>query len=262
MFVAKYAVGGMLEEVYGTGGDGTTRGLGIDLDDSGNAFITGYGVADADFDNDGQTDIPPLRSGGFDVFVARYDASVLPVELAHFAGRADGEVALLTWTTVTETNNAGFFVEQATGSGSWTTIGQVEGAGTTSTVQRYQFRTGVLAPGEYSFRLRQVDIDGTESYSRPTEVNVSISGAYRLVSPFPNPSAGDAQLRLTVDVTQPVRVTVFDVLGRKVATPYDGPMTGRSEATIRVGQGLDPGLYLVRVEGEQFRATKRLTIVR
>jgi hypothetical protein len=260
LFVAKYAVGGMLEEVYGTGGNGTTRGLGLDLDGSENAYVTGDFAADADFDNDGQTDVS--STGSRDVFVARYDATVLPVELAQFTGRADGEAALLTWTTVTETNNAGFFVEQATGSGSWTTIGQVDGAGTTSTVQRYQFRTGILAPGAYSFRLRQVDIDGTEAYSRPTDVNLSLSGAYRIVPPFPNPSAGDAQLRLAVENTQNVQVSVFDVLGRHVATLHDGPITGSTEATIRLGGDLSPGLYLVRITGETFRVTERLTIVR
>lgn len=75
-------------------------------------------------------------------------------------------------------------------------------------------------------------------------------------------SVGTAQLRLTVERTQPVRVTVFDILGRTVATPYSGSITGGNEVTIRVGHGLSPGLYLVRVEGEQFSATERLTIVR
>lgn len=261
VFVAKYAVGGTLEQVYGTGGNGTIQGFGLGLDGSGNAYVTGSFAADVDVNNDGQTDLSST-GGSRDVFVARYDASVLPVELAHFAGRADGDVALLTWTTVTETNNAGFFIQQATGPDAWTTIGQVEGAGTTSTLQRYQFRTGVLAPGEYSFRLRQVDTDGTASHSRPIDVNLGLSGAYRLVPPFPNPSAGDAQLRLTVETTQAVEVAVFDVLGRKVATPHDGPVTGGSPATIYLGSDLSPGLYLVRVEGERFRVTERLTIVR
>ena len=261
VFVAKYDASGMLEQVYSAGGDLDERGFGIDLDDAGNAYITGYYSSDSDFDGDGQSDIFSRRSRT-DIFVARYDAAVLPVELAGFSGRADGDAAVLTWTTVSETNNAGFFVEQATGASSWTTLGRVEGAGTTSAVRRYQFRTGILAAGVHRFRLRQVDIDGTVSYSRATAVNLSLAGAYRLIAPFPNPSAGTAKLRLTVEATQPVQVTVFDILGRTVATPYSGSITGGNEATIRVGHGLGPGLYLVRVEGEQFSATERLTIVR
>ena len=80
---------------------------------------------------------------------------------------------------------------------------------------------------------------------------------------FPNPSAGRAALELTVASAQAVRVSVYDALGRQVAVAYDGE--ARPGAAVRVsldGSGLAPGVYIVRVAGETFAQSRRLTVTR
>ena len=80
---------------------------------------------------------------------------------------------------------------------------------------------------------------------------------------FPNPSAGRAEIELTVASAQTVRVSVYDALGRQVAVAYDGE--ARPGTAVRValgGAGFAPGVYIVRVAGETFTEARRLTVAR
>jgi surface protein len=212
---------------------------------------------------DGQIDTPDearfqLQAGG----------DALPVELTDFQAAHDEQTALLTWQTASEQQNAGFAVQHRGpdvtqgDTGAWTRIGFVEGHGTTTTSQPYRFRTKRLAVGTHRFRLKQVDTDGSTTVSHAVEVQIGIQNAYALSAPTPNPTAGEAHVQLTVRETQPVRVAVYDVLGREVRVVFDGPMSAQQPTTLRIGEGLPAGQYFVRAVGERFSATERLTIVR
>jgi hypothetical protein len=66
---------------------------------------------------------------------------------------------------------------------------------------------------------------------------------------------------LTVERPQDVRVEVFDLLGRRVAVPHEGALPAQQEETIRLGGDLSAGTYLVRITGDAFQTTEKLTIV-
>ena len=79
---------------------------------------------------------------------------------------------------------------------------------------------------------------------------------------FPNPFTARTRLTLTVPRRQHVRAAVYDVLGRRVATLFDGVVTAEGVQTIAVEAGNMPGgVYFVRVEGETFAETRRLVRV-
>lgn len=186
----------------------------------------------------------------------------LPVELSSFDVMISGETALLEWTTASETNNAGFTVQQAVGDNPFRDIGFVDGAGTSQTVQRYRFEAERLAVGTHQFRLKQVDTDGTFAYSRTETVRVMVTDSYQIVSPSPNPTSGRALLRLAVREAQQVRVDVYDLLGRRVGVVFEGAVSAQTQQSIPLGDGLAAGSYFVRVTGETFRTTERLVVVR
>ena len=96
----------------------------------------------------------------------------------------------------------------------------------------------------------------------PPTVAASAPPPYCLTAPAPNPATLGATMRLAVQEAQPVRVAVYDVLGREVAVLRRGPMSAQQPTTLRVGEGLPAGQYFVRAVGERFRATERLTVVR
>ena len=216
----------------------------------------------SDLDADGDSD---LAVGSLDGTVETYrfgSSDVLPVELAAFTGRPDGNGIVLSWSTAGETNNAGFEVQKMLGNeaGVYDAVGFVDGAGTTDEPQAYRYRTGDLSPGPHRFRLKQVDIDGSSELSETIAVDLTIASAYRLKAPSPNPASGIAQMGLTVERAQDVRVEVYDLLGRRVAVPHEGTLPAQQQQTIRIEGDLSAGNYLVRVTGESFRTTEKLTI--
>ena len=79
---------------------------------------------------------------------------------------------------------------------------------------------------------------------------------------FPNPTAGaSAQMTLESARAQAVTVEVFDALGRRVATAFDGPVSAETTVTVPTAT-LAPGLYVVRVQGETASETRLLTVMR
>jgi hypothetical protein len=199
---------------------------------------------------DAQTTVPP---------------DALPVELAGFEARRDGDRVRLAWTTASETDNAGFAVERTAGQdGAWTRIGYVEGAGTTTATRTYRFvDTGVPFEAEaLTYRLRQIDTDGTETLSAPVELDRPTPTTLTLHAPFPNPARAGATLRYAVPRATDLTLALYDALGRRVATLAQGPHeAGRTERRLDTGR-LSSGVYFVRlVAGAQVR-TQRLTVVR
>ena len=75
------------------------------------------------------------------------------------------------------------------------------------------------------------------------------------------PSRGAATVRLRAPAGEPVRVAVFDLLGRELAVVFDGAATG-GEQTFAVGAGLPAGVVLVRAETADGAVTERVTFVR
>lgn len=81
----------------------------------------------------------------------------------------------------------------------------------------------------------------------PDRLAVMLAGA--------NPGSRTA---VRVDTREPVRVRVFDVRGRHVATLWDGPA---APATL-IMPGLAPGVYLVRAETARQSAVLQVSVVR
>ncbi len=104
------------------------------------------------------------------------NVTALPVELMAVSATAVGRTARLSWTTASETNNAGFNVEQQTGA-RWRDVGFVAGRGTTTEQATYAYAVEGLDAGLHRFRLRQVDFDGSTHYSSTVEVNIGLEAA-------------------------------------------------------------------------------------
>ena len=191
------------------------------------------------------------------------EAATLPVERAALEARADGEAVVLSWRTSADAANVGFHVEMRQArAGAFETLGFVGGAGTTEATG-YRYRTSDLGPGRYAFRLRQVRRDGTARYSAEVEVTVAMAEPFTVEPAYPNPFNPSATVRFAVRERQPVRVVLYDVMGREVAVLFDGPAAaGQMQAVPIDGSGLASGLYLVRVAGQSFSRTQAITLVK
>lgn len=194
-------------------------------------------------------------------FTLAKTGGVLPVELAGVTARADGRDAVLSWTTASETNNAGFRIQQQTDTG-FETVAFVEGRGTVSGETTYEHRVSNLAFGTHAFRLQQVDADGSTSLSGEARVDIRMDGAYEVSQVAPMPVSGRGRIDVAVNETQTVTVEVFDMLGRQMMMLHDGELRGEQTRTVRVpADTFSSGHYFVRVQGERFQVTRRMVIV-
>jgi len=187
----------------------------------------------------------------------------IPVELASFDVSTDGQRGVLTWQTASETNNAGFAVQhQAPVANDWRKVGYREGEGTTTQPQSYRFTTDRLESGTHTFRLKQVDTDGTAHYSAPKTIAVRSGAGLTLLSSHPVVQGQSAVLSIEVPTRQPVTVTLYDVLGQQVRTVKSAEMApGQpTRATVSTAD-LSSGIYFLRAQGPSFQQTQKLTVV-
>ncbi|MEO0582577.1 MAG: T9SS type A sorting domain-containing protein [Bacteroidota bacterium] len=173
----------------------------------------------------------------------------LPVEYLAFTARAlPNFKSQLNWTTAREINNSGFVVERARIDDlNWQAIGFVEGKGTTSSASDYEFMDPAPFTGENLYRLRQRDIDGSESLSQIRTLRFDASLE---MSIYPIPAKEEVNVRL-LDSQIPegeVFYTIYDFNGRKV---LDGKWKKSLQHAIDIDH-LPAGTYHLRVfNGQQ-----------
>jgi hypothetical protein len=171
----------------------------------------------------------------------------LPVTLVAFTAQAQGPDGLLRWTTASELRNAYFGVESSLDGTVFQALGQVAGQGTSSLAHSYQWLDHELA--RYGtrvvyYRLRQVDQDGTVTYSLVRSVAVPLVAGPAL---FPNPTRAAATL---TGAAPGARVLVYDALSRLVIT---ATADAAGTAALVLPDGLAQGVYLVRVGASALR---------
>lgn len=201
----------------------------------------------------------------FESFVNMETGEILPVEMTGFDASVAGSTVNLRWHTASETNNAGFAVEHATGdtasAASWTELGFVPGAGTTEDPQTYRFRATDLDPGTHRFRLRQVDLDGTAHLSRIESVHIEMDARIHFPPPSPNPVRQTATLRVGAREAVPATVAVYDLLGRRVLTLYDDTVPPNAMQTLSLDASrLSSGVYFVRLATGDVTRTHKITV--
>jgi hypothetical protein len=88
------------------------------------------------------------------------------------------------------------------------------------------------------------------------------AGTFTLHSAYPNPFATTTSIAFSLPTADHVRLTVYDVLGRRVATLIDG-VRESGEQTVRFdASNLGSGTYIYRLEAGGTKLTERFTVVR
>ncbi|MEM6644867.1 MAG: lamin tail domain-containing protein [Bacteroidota bacterium] len=191
------------------------------------------------------------------------DNSALPVELTSFEAIASTDAVNLAWTTASETNNAGFEIQQAIQDGSFSATTFITGQGTTLQAQSYQHTVANLIPGQYRFRLKQVDYDGAFEYSPEVEVTVGVEHSFQLSEAYPNPFNPETVFSVSVQNDQRVEVAVYNLLGQRVRQLYTGTVTaGAAQRVVFDASGLPGGVYLIQARGAEAMQSRTITLLK
>jgi predicted CXXCH cytochrome family protein len=200
---------------------------------------------------------------------------VVPVEMTSFTGSISNGVVNLQWQTATEKNNKGFDVQRRIGT-TWETIGSVSGKGTSSVINKYSYSDNLSklsVAGNISYRLRQMDYDGTATFTK--EVNVSYTSApksFSMSQNYPNPFNPSTTIRYALPFDSNVKISIYKVTGELVKVLENGTKSaGSYEVTMNTAHEnveFSSGIYFYSIEANAvdgsstFRQTKKMILLK
>jgi len=180
---------------------------------------------------------------------------IIPVELSTFTvTNVSTKDMKLEWTTASETNNYGFEIERSNDGEIFTKIGFVEGNGTTNNMNTYTYVDENLTSGSYYYRLKQVDFDGTFSYSEVVKAEVQTPDDYGLGQNYPNPFNPETTIPFSIKEAGRVKINVYNILGQEVAEIMNKELNPGYYSVNFNASRLVSGMYFYRmtVNGKSF----------
>ncbi|MEO8166891.1 MAG: T9SS type A sorting domain-containing protein [bacterium] len=221
------------------------------------------------------TDVSNTDGGPYDGW-AIDDVSItttpLPIQLGYLhAVNINGNVHL-NWGTISEINNYGFELEKTQSVPDFITVPNsfIAGHGTTNEPQHYSFVDNAALSGEWFYRLKQTDLDGTIHFTDPIQVSVLTTvnndvapREFSLSQNYPNPFNPSTQIKFSVQSTDHARLEVFNILGQKVATLYnDIAEAGVYHIVSLDGTSLSSGIYFYQLESGKKIQLKKLILLK
>ena len=189
-----------------------------------------------------------------------------PVELAGFTSTVNRNLIILNWTTVSELNNTGFDIERSDvkgqKSGEWYKVGNVSGNGTTNSQMNYTY-TDRANTGTYSYRLKQIDLNGNfEYFNLSNEVEVGVPESYALSQNYPNPFNPSTKINYDLQTDGKVSITLYDITGKQASVIVNEMKTAGYYTVSFNASNLSSGMYFYRMEAGNFVSVKKMLLIK
>jgi hypothetical protein len=189
-------------------------------------------------------------------------ANPLPVQLTNFLATRQNNDAWLRWTTATEFKNDYFEVESSADGRQFRSIGRMTGLGTSAQGKTYELKDPNIArygSATVYYRLRQVDQDGTETYSAVRTLSVTAVPQLQ-VQAYPNPFSETLAVQIEAPEAGPATLALRDALGRTVWQQRLVLARGATSYSISAAASMPQGVYLLTIT--QATQQQRITITR
>ena len=186
----------------------------------------------------------------------------LPVELSSFVSSVSGNNVTLNWATASEANNSGFDIERSTVNGQWSKIGNVAGNGT-SAGHSYAFTDRNLSTGKYNYRLKQTDFNGNfEYFNLSSEVSIGVPAKFELSQNYPNPFNPSTKISFALPNDGKVSLKIYDMTGKEVMSLVNEVKTAGYYSVSFNASSLSSGIYFYTLSADNFKATKKMMLVK
>ena len=212
---------------------------------------------------------------GFSDWTLAENTAPLPIQLGSFQASVNPAAnnVTLTWTTISEINNYGFYVQRSAGSGFVDLPDNfVHGSGTTLTPKQYQWIDRSMPSGTYSYRLNQVDLDGSSHPTDAVKVTVGTATAvengrtpmtFSLSQNYPNPFNPSTRITFSVEKVGTTTLKVYNILGEEVALLFTGGAEpGREYSVSFDGSALANGAYFYSLTSGEKTSLKRMILLK
>lgn len=190
------------------------------------------------------------------------DAGItVPVELYGFNAETTGKGVALNWTTGSETSNFSFEIERRIGQDSFNKIAFIPGNGIVSSSNKYGFEDLTAPFGIVYYRLKQIDLDGTFTYSSAINVTVSAPDRYSLDQNFPNPFNPETTIVFSVPKAAHATLMISNLLGQHTATLVDESFAPGKHSFSWTAFDQPSGVYLYTLNVDGYRQTKKMLLI-
>ena len=220
--------------------------------------LMGKGTAIAqvttDFDGETRDSIPEIGADEF--------PGIIPVELVSFSAFADNNTIVVKWQTATELNSNYFDVERKVSGSEWNSIGRVNAAGNSTSIVDYRFVDVNPDGSVLIYRLKQVDLDGSFTYSQEVEVNTAMPTAFSLSQNYPNPFNPTTKINYTIPFDSKVAISVYSVTGELVMELVNDFVTAGSHHVDFDGSNLASGMYIYKMTAGNFTQTNKMMLMK
>ncbi len=186
----------------------------------------------------------------------------LPVELIRFNANLNENSVKLIWETATETNNYGFEILRNSENDDYEKIGFVKGYGTSNSPKEYSFTDNELLPGNYSYKLKQIDLDGGFKYSKIVNIKIIAPQKFDLMQNYPNPFNPSTTIQYVVPVKANVKLVVYDVAGREISTLVNTEQSPGNYTVKFIVNNLPSGVYFYTLRAGNFVSKKKMMLLK
>ena len=161
------------------------------------------------------------------------------MEFLSFSAKLKDGFVDIQWRTASETNNAYFIIEKSTDGAVFNEIHQTPGQGNSSYPSFYQHEDHQPFKGEQYYRIKQVDYDNKEGYSKTISVRYDPTDVRSKIKAIPNPTQNQFSL-YGLGAAAVRKIKISNTAGKTVLLQrfYDGP--------ISISH-LPQGLYMLEV---------------
>jgi len=194
--------------------------------------------------------------------IFRTAGRTVPVELISFTAEVSNKNVILSWITATETNNYGFEIERKQSSIDWAKIGFIQGNGTTIKRNIYNYADENIETGEYYYRLKQIDYDGSFEYSPTVQIKIEVIYDFNLEQNYPNPFNPGTSINYSIRERGLVTLKVYDILGKEVVTLINENQEAGNYSVQFNASHLPSGIYFYRLKSGSFSSTKKLILLK
>ncbi|MFY0624747.1 MAG: T9SS type A sorting domain-containing protein [Reichenbachiella sp.] len=178
---------------------------------------------------------------------------ILPVKIILFEAQEDLNQSIrLNWSTASERDNDGFYVERSLDGDEFRSIAFIDGNGTTNNINNYQYTDHYFTSHTY-YRLKQVDFDGVFEYS---EI-ISVTSSNSSFNIYPNPIIGNQNITITGRFMNSISMSLLSLEGR-VLVNETGKLDQVSSLINKELGNLKEGIYIIRIEDNQRISNLRL----
>ena len=177
------------------------------------------------------------QGAGFDLGAYEYQTPLAVEFLSPLQANQKENQILLKWTTTSEEHNDFFLIQRSENTLIWKNIGRIDGSGNSSFSKNYKAYDSTPPLGNLYYRLKQIDLDGTYSYSNIAsiffeKIDFQIS---------PNPSNGI--VHFVFSKNKNITITLTNAVGQQIIKQN----IYNNETTLDLDY-LPNGIYLISLQ--------------